>query len=172
VFHDCPKSRHFRRVDSLLREQIARLTPTDGDHILIYGRTAVGRRMAEAASRVPARFIAYGFTGPAAPNIEYKRASYSDFAADLASCRAVLANAGHQLMSEARYFGKPLLVVPMPNQHEQAINAHYARREGFGDYCDVNELTTNRLTQFLDRRFSVPRPANGVDQTLELLGLH
>lgn len=171
VFHDCPTSRHYRRVDSLLREQIARLRPTDGDHILIYGRTEVGRRMAEVASTIPERFIAYGFTGPAAPNIEYKRASYDEFAADLASSRAVLANAGHQLMSEARYFGKPLLVVPMPNQHEQAINAHYARREGFGDYCDAHELTTNRLTQFLSRRFSVPRPANGVDQTLELLGL-
>jgi uncharacterized protein (TIGR00661 family) len=127
--------------------------------------------MAEVASTLPARFVAYGFTGPAAHNIEYKRASYEDFAADLAASRAVLASAGHQLMSEARYLGKPLFVVPMPNQHEQAINARYARLEGFGDYASIQELTRERIAEFLSRRDKVTKPANGVDQTLELLGL-
>jgi uncharacterized protein (TIGR00661 family) len=171
VFHDCPPSRHFRRVDALLREQIARLEPSEGDHVLIYGRTQLGRRMAEVASAVPARFIAYGFAGPAAPNIQYKRASYDEFAADLASSRAVLATAGHQVMSEARYFGKPLLVVPMPNQHEQAINARYARLEGFGDFVAIDELRPEHIARTVGHRVTAPRPANGVDQALELLGI-
>jgi uncharacterized protein (TIGR00661 family) len=171
VFHDCPPSRHFCRVDALLRDQIAQLEPTDGDHVLIYGRSEIGRRMAEVAATVPERFIAYGFEGPAAPNIQYKRASYQDFAADLASSRAVVALAGHQLMSEARYFGKPLLVVPMPNQHEQAINARYARLEGFGDYVSIDRLTPAHIQQTLRRRIAAPRPANGVAQTLDLLGI-
>ena len=120
---------------------------------------------------VPARFIAYGFDGPAAPNIEYKRASYDQFAADLASSRAVVALAGQQLISEARYFGKPLLVVPMPNQHEQAINAHYARREGFGDFVTIDRLTSDHIQQVLRRRVPTTRPANGVEQALDLLGI-
>lgn len=171
VFHGCPPSRHFHRVDALLREQIARLEPTPGDHVLIYGRSQLGVRMAQVASIVPARFIAYGFDGPAAPNIEYKRASFDQFAADLASSRAVLATAGHQLISEARYFGKPLLVVPMPNQHEQAINARYAQLEGFGDFVSIDELTRQHIEQTIRRRITAPRPANGVDQTLGLLGI-
>jgi len=171
VFHTCPPSRHFRRVDALLRDHIAQLEPTPGDHVLIYGRGQLGRRMAEVASTVPARFIAYGFDGPAAPNIEYKQASYEQFAADLASSRAVLATAGHQVISEARYFAKPLLVVPMPNQHEQAINAHHARFEGFGDFVSIDELSPVHIHQTLERRVTAPRPASGVDQALELLGI-
>jgi uncharacterized protein (TIGR00661 family) len=171
VFHDCPPSRRFRRVDALLREQIARLQPSDGNHVLIYGRGQLGCRMAQVASTVSARFIAYGFDGPAAPNIQYKRASYDQFAADLASSRAVVALAGHQLMSEARYFGKPLLVVPMPNQHEQAINARYARLEGFGDFTSIDALTREHVEHTIRRHVTAPRPSNGVDQTLELLGI-
>jgi uncharacterized protein (TIGR00661 family) len=171
VFHDCPPSRHFRRVDALLRDRIARLEATAGDHVLLYGRSAIGRRLAEVAATVPARFIAYGFDGPAAPNIEYKRASYDQFAADLASSRAVVALAGHQLISEARYFGKPLLVVPMPNQHEQAINAHFARRDGFGDFVTIDRLDADHIQKILRRRAPTTRPANGVAQALDLLGI-
>ena len=171
VFHDCPPSRHFRRVDAFVRDRIARLEPSVGDHVLLYGRGGIGRRMVEIAATVPARFIAYGFAGPAAANIEYKQASYDQFAADLASSRAVIASAGHQLISEARYFGKPLLVVPMPNQHEQAINAHYARLEGLGDFVTVDRLNAEHIEQTLRRPALRSRPGNGVAQTLDLLGI-
>lgn len=171
VFHNCPPSREFHRVDALVRDQIARLEPTDGDHVVLYGRGAVGRRMAEVAARVPARFIAYGCAGPAAANIEHKQASYEEFAADLASSRGVVALAGHQLISEARHFGKPLLVVPLPNQHEQSINAHYARLDGVGDFVSIDQLAPTHIRQTLERRAAAPRPANGVAQTLDLLGI-
>ena len=92
------------------------------------------------------------------------------FAADLASSRAVVATAGHQLISEARYFGKPLLVVPMPNQHEQAINAH---TPGWKAWRLRPDRPTQRRTHSTNATAPEPppRPANGVDQTLELLGI-
>jgi uncharacterized protein (TIGR00661 family) len=171
VFHDCPPNRHFRRVDALVRDCIARVEPTDGEHVLVYGRSEIGRRMAEVAATVPARFIAYGCDGPSAANIEYKRASYDEFAADLASSRAVVALAGHQIISEARYFGKPLLVVPMPNQHEQAINAHYARRGGLADYVTLDRLSAEDFHKVLQRGICRMRPANGIAETLDLIGI-
>lgn len=171
VFHDCPPSSTFRRVDPMFRERIAGLQATQGDHVLIYGRSAVGRRIAEIAAKVPARFIGYGFEGPAAPHIEYRRASYDQFAADLASSRAVIAMAGHQLISEARYFGKPLLVVPMPNQHEQAINAYYARLERFGEFVAIEKLTPEHIRHVLNRPAAPARRSNGVDQVIDLLGI-
>lgn len=171
VFHRCPPSPAFQRVEALMRAHIARLKPTEGDHVLIYGRSELGRRMAEVAATVPAKFIMYGSDGPPAANVQYKQASYEQFAADLASARAVVALAGQQLMGEARYFGKPLLAVPMPNQHEQEINARYARIEGIGDYCSIRDLSRQRIVEFVDRRFSPARPANGVDQAIELLGI-
>jgi uncharacterized protein (TIGR00661 family) len=102
-------------------------------------------------------------------NIEFKPTDYDAFAADLASCRGVLCSAGQQLIGESHYFGKPVLVVPMPNQHEQEINAHLARKDGIGDWSTIDALTSDRIQRSFDRRPTTPRPGNGVDQVLELL---
>jgi uncharacterized protein (TIGR00661 family) len=170
VFHACPPSRHYVRVDALLREHVAKVRPSDGEHVLLYGRGELGRRMAEIAAGVAATFIAYGCDGPASPNIEFRPMSNEAFIADLASCRAVLCAGGQQLIGEARYFGKPMLIVPIPRQHEQEINARYAEREGIGEYCPIDELTRNQIDALLQRRFSGQRTANGVDQALKFLG--
>ena len=169
VFHRCPRSRHYQHVEALLREHVASLHPCDGGHVLLYGRGALGRRMAQVASTVGERFVAYGFRAEAAPNIEYKPTDSRQFIADLASCKAVISSGGQQLIGEARYFGKPVLVVPMPKQHEQEINAHYAKKEGLGDYCPIARLSSERIGRFLRQRFVRCRPGNGVDQVLELL---
>jgi len=171
VFHPCPASRKFHHVDVLLRDRFTRVPPTDGDHILLYAKGMMGRRMTQVASTVPARFIAYGCTGAAAPNIEYKTASSDEFINDLASCRGVLCTAGQQLMGEARYFRKPLLVVPIPQQYEQEINARYARIEGIGDYCSIDELTNARNLESFHKATVPSQTGNGVDQVLDLLGI-
>jgi uncharacterized protein (TIGR00661 family) len=172
VFHQCPASRHYRHVDALLRERIAQLEPTSGEHVLLYARAGLGRRMAEIAATVPARFVAYGCDGPPAENIEYRPMSSEQFARDLASSRAVFCSGGQQLIGEARYFGKPLLVVPIPKQHEQEINARYAQREGIGEHCPADELSRARVERFLERQFAPRRAANGVDRVIELLGIN
>ncbi len=169
VFHQCPSSRHYRQVDVMLRQQIANQQSHEGEHVLMYGRGALGRRMAEAARTVDERFVGYGFEAGAAPNIEYKRTSSVEFIADLASCKAVISTAGQQLIGEARYFGKPMLIVPMPKQHEQEINALYAKKEGLGDYCTPAQLSPERIQRFVRGRYSCARPGNGVDQVLDLL---
>lgn len=169
VFHQCPPSRHYQNVDVLLREQIASIRPSEADHILLYGRGALGQRMAQVARTVSERFVAYGFQAEPAANIEYKRTSNSDFIDDLASCRAVISSGGQQLIGEARYFGKPILAVPMPKQHEQEINARYVRREQLGDYCSIAELSQERIQRFVQQSFTRCRPGNGVDQVLDLL---
>lgn len=171
VFHRCPTSQKFRRVDALLRERFTQLVPSNGDRILLYVKGPMGQRLAQIASTVPARFVAYGCSGVAAENIEYKETNSDQFIADLASCRGVLCTAGQQLIGEARYFGKPLLVVPMPQQYEQEINARYARSEGIGDYCAIDELTSARIQQSFHQRAVPSKPGNGVDQVLDLLGI-
>jgi uncharacterized protein (TIGR00661 family) len=174
VFHHCPPSRHYQRVDALLRDSIAALTPGDGEHLLLYGRGELGRRIARVASTVPARIIAYGcdYGGhPSPQSIEFKPTNQESFAADLASCRAVVCTGGQQLIGEARYFGKPLLVVPIPNQHEQEINARYVEREEIGEYCPIGRLSRERIECAMNRRVRAPRRANGVDQVLDLMGV-
>jgi uncharacterized protein (TIGR00661 family) len=171
VFHHCPPSAHYQRVDVLLRDTIARLRPSEGEHVLLYGRGELGRRMTRIASTVPSCFIAYGCEGVAAQNIEYKSTSQEGFARDLASCKAVVCTGGQQLIGEAGYFGKPVLVIPIPNQHEQEINARYARSEGIGDYCPIGRLTRERIERAIGRTVRRRERANGVDQVIDLLGI-
>jgi uncharacterized protein (TIGR00661 family) len=169
VFHECPPSPYYRRVNTMVRQRVARLQPTEDDHILLYSRGELARRMARIASAVPQRFIAYGLEGFSADNIESRPICYDRFAADLASCRGVVCTAGQQLIGEARFFGKPMLVVPLPNQHEQEINAWYVRRAGIGDYCSIEQLTRKRIEACFEKHDMSRRPANGVDEALELL---
>lgn len=171
VFHRCPASRQYQSTGALRRERIARFEPRDGGHVLLYGRGGLGRRMVRVAGTVHERFIAYGCEPNGAPNIEFKPTCEEQFAADLASSRAVVCTGGQQLIGEAHYFGKPMLVVPIPNQHEQEINARYARLEGIGDYCPIAQLSRERIERCVRRRVSARQPANGVDQVLELLGI-
>lgn len=169
VFHRCPASRHYRNVEVLLRRQVASLQPSEGEHVVLYGRGELGRRIARAASAAGGHYVAYGFESEPLANVEYKRTSNQQFLADLASCKAVISSGGQQLIGEARYFGKPVLVVPMPKQHEQEINARYAKQERLGDHCPVNELSSERIRRFVRQRFGRCRPGNGVDQVLDLL---
>ena len=55
-----------------------------------------------------------------------------DFADALSRCKGVIAPAGHQLLSEALYLGKPVLAFPQKNQYEQTVNARMLEKSGFG----------------------------------------
>ncbi len=172
VFHDCPISRHYQHVNVLLRTRIAQLTPTNGEHVLVYARAGLGRRIAQTAAQLPGtRFLVYGCEGPPVENLLYRPTSGEQFARDLASCRAVICSGGQQLIGESRYFGKPLLVIPIPGQHEQEINAHYARQERIGDWCAIRELSRERVERFLSEHYGERREANGVDQAMNLMGI-
>jgi uncharacterized protein (TIGR00661 family) len=78
--------------------------------------------------------------------------SETGFVDDLASCRAVVANGGFTLMSEAVYLHKPMLSIPVGGQFEQILNAHYLHRLGYGEWWET--LDADLLTHFLA---NVPR---------------
>ena len=69
----------------------------------------------------------------------------------MAGCKAVIANAGFSLVSEALYLGKPYLAVPVKNQFEQILNAYYVGKMGYGSYWE--ELNKERIESFL---FNLP----------------
>lgn len=59
----------------------------------------------------------------------FKQIDETTFVEDLASARAVLATAGHQLASEAMHLGKPMLLCP-EDSAEQRLNARELVRLG------------------------------------------
>lgn len=131
----------------LLRQEILRATPTDGDHILVYV-TSPAPALTKLLRSVRADFVAYGFGREGADgNIVYKKPSLDVFFSDLVSARAVIANSGFSLVTEALHLGKPYLAVPVSHQFEQIFNAYWLEKSGYGAYWE--ELNKERVESFL-----------------------
>lgn len=135
----------------LLRQEILNATPTQGDHVLVYV-TSPAPALAKLLSTVRSQFISYGFGREGTDgNIQYKKPSLEGFFADLISARAVIANSGFSLVTEALHLGKPYLAVPVSHQFEQVFNAYWVQKSGYGSYW--NELNKERIESFL---FNLP----------------
>jgi len=93
-------------------------------------------------------FICYGFGREGQDAlITFKKPSLTTFLADLAACKAIIANSGFSLISEALHLGKPYLAVPVKHQFEQMLNAYYLDQCGYGAYWQ--ELSKEKIESFL-----------------------
>ncbi len=125
-----------------------------GDHVLVYQSGTSHDALEEALRRVPAAFRVYGLRRDiSAPvtegNLTYCPFSEAAFVEDMATSRAVIAGGGFTTMGEAIYLGKPMLSVPLGGQFEQALNANYLRKLGYGERAE--SVTTSAVKSFLDR---------------------
>ena len=150
----------------LLRQEILDATPTQGDHVLVYV-TSPAPALAKLLASVRCNFIAYGFDREGEEkNIVYKKPSVDGFFADLTSARAIVANSGFSLVTEALHLGKPYLAVPVSHQFEQIFNAYWLEKSGYGAYWE--ELNKERVESFLynlphyrEALSQYPRQGNG-----------
>lgn len=140
----------------ILRAQIlaAKSAAKTGDHVLVYQSGTSHDTLEDALRRVPASFRIYGLrrelTAPTTEgNLTYCPFSEASFIEDMATSRAVIAGGGFTTMGEAIYLGKPMLSIPLVGQFEQAINANYLRKLGYGERTDA--ITTSSVKSFLDR---------------------
>lgn len=135
----------------ILRQEVLGARASEGDSVLVYV-TSPAPELAKLLASVRCRFIAYGFGREGQEgNILFKKPGLRDFLRDLSNCKAVVANAGFSLLSEAFYLGKPYLAVPVHHQFEQVFNAYYVDKVGYGTYWD--ELNKERVESFL---FNLP----------------
>jgi uncharacterized protein (TIGR00661 family) len=150
----------------LLRQEILQATPTQGEHVLVYV-TSPAPELAQMLSAVRGRFIAYGFGRDGEEgNVIYKKPSLGGFMRDLTSAKAIVANSGFSLVTEALHLGKPYLAVPVNHQFEQIFNAYWLQKMGYGAYWE--ELNKERVESFLynlplyqEKLAEYPRQGNG-----------
>jgi uncharacterized protein (TIGR00661 family) len=152
-------------VPPLLRESVLARRPAHGGHVVVYQSTSTFERFVPFLRHIPRPVMVYGFQQEArGGNLVFKRYSEKDFLDDLASCSYVICGGGHTLMSEALYFGKPVLSFPRKNDFEQFLNAFYLERLGYGHYSldlwpgpEILRRFEARLDQFranlADRKF-------------------
>jgi uncharacterized protein (TIGR00661 family) len=150
----------------LLRQEILGATPTEGDHVLVYV-TSPAPALAKLLGTVRCSFVAYGFGREGQDgNVMFKKPSLDGFFADLVSARAIVANSGFSLVTEALHLGKPYLAVPVSHQFEQIFNAYWLEKSGYGAYWE--DLTKERVESFLynlphyrEALAQYPRQGNG-----------
>lgn len=147
-------SNKVRIVGPSIRKEVRAIEPTRGEHLLVYinrGKEEFTPQVEAAlkAQRVPIRVYGAPRSG-LDRHIDYKPIASQPFIEDLASCRAVLATAGNQLLGEIRYFGKPVLAMPQ-DCLEQRINAYQIESMGQGMHVARGKLTAEILGRFLDR---------------------
>lgn len=146
-------------IPPIIRPGIQSLTPTRGDHVLVYyNSTAGAEHVLQVLRDVDASFVVYNFDAPADAagyqNVVFKEPSIDGFLQDLASSRSVISTAGFTLMSEALFLGKPQLVVPNRGIFEQTMNALFLERDGLGAAVIDRPLDPDDVTLFLRRQKS------------------
>jgi uncharacterized protein (TIGR00661 family) len=148
-----------RFVPGILREAVESAEVSNEGFLLVYARPSVSEQMLSVLERVNCQVRVYGsVAGPCKDSLADKsNFTFCElsprFVDDLAHCSRLISTAGHQLLAEARFFQKPVLVVPEPMQYEQYINAWYAEQLGMGVRCRDNRLSEKIVFDFLEQDF-------------------
>ena len=131
----------------ILRDEILKARPSQGEHVLVYVSTPAPE-LARILESVRGPFIAYGFEREGrSGSVRYRLPDINSFLHDLVTAKAVVANAGFSLLTEALYLGKPYLAIPISHQFEQIFNAYWLQKQEYGIYWD--ELNKERVEAFL-----------------------
>jgi uncharacterized protein (TIGR00661 family) len=137
---------------AIVNHAITEQQPTQEDHVLVYLTSPTFHRLFLVIQKMDQRFKIYGFGAhPPRGNLVFKGRSREEFIKDLASCRYVIANGGHNVISEALYLGKPIFSFPIANHYEQFVNARFLSELGYGCYSIDLRTSALALESFEDR---------------------
>jgi uncharacterized protein (TIGR00661 family) len=154
-FYDAPPLRRdVRLVGTLPRQAIRELVPSIGEHLLVYfnrGRDQLHDHLLQPLNDlgVPAHIYGTPRRGTSG-RLTFLPTSELPFLEDLAGCRAVVSTAGNQLVGEALFLRKPLLVIP-ERSVEQRMNALAVQRLGIGRKIELHQFTLPVLRDFLNQ---------------------
>jgi uncharacterized protein (TIGR00661 family) len=153
-YHAEPRRPGIRVVGTLPRQEIRGLRPRRGEHLLVYlnrGRDQLHAGILRTLEEVGCPVHIYGTPRRGRVGaLTFLPPSNLPFLEDLASCRAVVSTAGNQLVGEAMFLGKPILVFP-ERCVEQRMNALAVERLGIGMRADFRDFTPTRLRAFLQQ---------------------
>ncbi len=148
-----PKIRPKKRAvlyPPVIREDILKLQPTIGDHIIVYQTSKESVKLVEQLKELNEKFIVYGFNKDEIDgNLTYKSFNEDEFYNDLSSSKAVICNGGFTFISEAICLKKPIYSVPAIGNFEQTLNGFYVQKLGYGEYHE--HMDPQKIEKFLKR---------------------
>jgi uncharacterized protein (TIGR00661 family) len=176
TFHaDRLQKRHNRvtLTGGILRKEVEEQPIANKGFILVYLRQSVGEAIAASLAGCGREVRVYG-AGEEIRTRYRGQMKFFDlspkFVEELAACDKVISTAGNQLISECRYFGKPILTIPEPGQYEQAVNAHFVEEIGLGRSCAVKKLTPEVIQDFISSfQCQSERIPNGIFEVIRVI---
>jgi uncharacterized protein (TIGR00661 family) len=152
-FHAEPKDpARIEVLPPVVRSSIRNYKASEGEHVLVYVKSNILARLLPLLETRKTRFIVYGMgERPAKANMLFKRNSTEGFLEDMAACKYVITTAGHNIISEALCFGKPILCFPISFAYEQLVNAHFLARLGYGEFYEKPSINEGVLDGFESR---------------------
>ena len=131
------------------RDKVFEHEPTVGEHILVYQSCSICENFVPLLKTLGRPVIVYGYGRDAVDgNLTFKSFSEDGLLRDMASCNFVICGGGHTLMSEALYYGKPIISLPVKGAFEQWLNAHYLQKLGFGLHLNMHHLDEAAVAGF------------------------
>jgi len=167
------KTRIF--ANGLMKKSLEEIDPKKGDFVLVYCRESISDELIKVLEKTRGiRYKIYGvpqgrFEKPATGEFEFCELG-PNFVEDLANCRCLVGSAGNQLISEARFLGKPILAIPEPLQFEQSVNAFYVTKLRLGLGIALHQLTPQVVEEFVCNSDGTnDRVPNGVHTVVEVI---
>lgn len=140
------------QIGVLLRSEILAAPRERGPHLVAYLRRQTAPAVFQALMECGCEVRIYGVgRQPSRGNLKFFPIDFNRFVSDLATSRALISTAGNQLVGEALYLDKPVLVMPEPNNYEQHINAHFLEQSGAGSAVSMPKISGRIICRFLDR---------------------
>lgn len=137
-FFDAPKrpGRKDELYGAVVRPHLSRFEPRQGNHIFVYMSIHGFEGLIESLRSTGRPIVAYGSAFPPGKdgNVEYRPFDENRIFEDLSTCAYAVINGGHNLVSEALHFGKPILCFPIAGLFEQYLNASHVRDLNYGDF--------------------------------------
>lgn len=158
-------------VEPIIRPDVLKLKTSKKGYVLVYQSTNSYEKLVKILKSVKEKFIVYGFgIEKKEDNLIFKKFSTGNkFTKDLAGCKAVIANGGFTLISEALYLRKPMLVIPIKKHFEQILNSLYVGQHKYGEFYE--DLDRESLIRFLNNIEKYKIPKFNFSNNKKLLGL-
>ncbi len=130
----------IRVIPPLLRPEVKELVPSEGDFFLAYiVNCGYAEEVVSFAKANPDLKIKAYWDKKDAPetenplaNLSFHRVHDKNFLHDMAACKGLICTAGFESICEAMYLGKPVMVITVAGQYEQACNALDTEAAGAG----------------------------------------
>ena len=132
----------------VLREEIMKLEPVEGEHVLVYQTAESSINLMEELKKLDYKFIVYGFNKDEVDeNLTYRSFNEEQIFEDMRTAKAIIVNGGFTMISEAIYLKKPIYCTPAHKNFEQILNGFYVEKLGFGESHD--DLDVKKIESFL-----------------------